>query len=162
VRCPSCSCSDDKVVDSRGSEDSLAIRRRRECLGCGRRFTTYERIEESPLVIVKRNGAKESFDRTKILLGLRAATKNLGIDSAQLESIAAEVEESARIEGTEVTSAQVGVLVLDRLRTIDGVAYLRFASVYKNFTDPADFTREASALKKSSAPKVRRGPLDPT
>jgi transcriptional repressor NrdR len=155
VRCPSCAGVDDKVVDSRSSEDGSSIRRRRECLACGRRFTTYERIEEVPVLVVKRNGLREPFDRAKVLSGLRAAAKNLPIDAAVLESLATEVEDSVRIEGAEVSSAQVGVLVLDRLRQVDGVAYLRFASVYKNFTDPADFTREARTLAKASEPKAR-------
>ncbi len=155
MRCPSCAGVDDKVVDSRSSEDGAAIRRRRECLACGRRFTTYERIEEIAVVVVKRNGTREPFDRAKVLAGLRSAAKNLPIEVSVLEALAGEVEESVRIEGPEVTSAQVGVMVLDRLRQVDGVAYLRFASVYKNFTDPADFTREARTLAKASEPKSR-------
>lgn len=153
MRCPSCASVDDKVVDSRGSDDGATIRRRRECLACGRRFTTYERLEEAPVVVVKRNGHREPFDRAKVLAGIRSATKNLAIEPALIEALVSEVEESARIEGPEVTSAEVGVMVLDRLRQVDGVAYLRFASVYKNFTDPADFTREAKSLSKASAPK---------
>jgi transcriptional repressor NrdR len=153
VRCPSCSSPDDKVVDSRAADDGSSIRRRRECLGCGRRFTTYERIEESPVFVLKRNGLRVPFERAKVLAGLRAATKNLAIAPEALEAIAQEVEENVRIEGPEVTSADVGLMVLDRLRAVDAVAYVRFASVYRTFTDPAEFTREVQQLRKSSAPK---------
>lgn len=153
MRCPSCSSLDDKVVDSRAAEEGAAIRRRRECLQCGRRFTTYERVEEAPLVVVKRNGCRQPFDRAKVLAGLQAATKNLAVSRDQLESIAAEVEEALRLEGGEVSSEAIGVAVLERLRGIDGVAYLRFASVYKGFTDPGDFAREVKLLAKATAPK---------
>lgn len=153
MRCPVCSSIDDKVVDSRAAEDGATIRRRRECLACTRRFTTYERVEETPLLVLKRNGLREQFDRAKVLDGVRAATKNLGIAAERLEALASEVEETIRMEGIEVPSAAIGVAVLDRLRDLDGVAYVRFASVYKGFTEPGDFTREVSLLAKSTAPK---------
>lgn len=153
VRCPACSSVDDKVVDSRAAEDGSAIRRRRECLECGRRFTTYERVEETALVVLKRNGLRQPFDRAKVLAGLRAATKNLSISPEQLDAITADVEETLRMEGVEIPSERIGVAVLERLRTIDGVAYLRFASVYKGFTDPGDFAREVKLLNKATAPK---------
>jgi transcriptional repressor NrdR len=155
VRCPWCSGVDDKVVDSRATDDGSAIRRRRECLACSRRFTSFERIEDVALIVVKRNDTRESFDRSKIFHGLRSATKNLSISTEQLDSVANEVEEALRLEGPETTSERIGLAVLERLRAIDGVAYLRFASVYKNFTDPADFAREAKLLTKSTAPKPR-------
>ena len=155
VRCPVCSSLDDKVVDSRQADDGAAIRRRRECLACGRRFTTFERVEEAPLVVVKRSGDPEPFDRAKVVSGLRAATKNRPITDEQLESVAAEVEESVRMLGAEITSQQVGVAVLERLRVLDEVAYLRFASVYKGFEDLDDFQREVGLLTKSTEPKPR-------
>jgi transcriptional repressor NrdR len=155
MRCPWCSCVDDKVVDSRAADDGSAIRRRRECLSCSRRFTSFERIEDVALVVIKRNDAREPFDRAKTLAGLRAATKNLAISDEQLESIAGEVEEELRLEGPETSSERIGLAVLHRLQSVDGVAYLRFASVYKNFTDPSDFAREARLLTKSTAPKPR-------
>ncbi len=102
---------------------------------------------------MKRNETRETFDRQKILSGLRSATKNLSIADGQLETVAIEVEEGLRLEGPETTSERIGLAVLERLRALDGVAYLRFASVYKNFTDPADFAREARLLTKSTAPK---------
>jgi transcriptional repressor NrdR len=156
MRCPWCSCVDDKVVDSRAADDGSAIRRRRECLSCSRRFTSFERIEDVALVVVKRNDTRESFDRTKTLAGLRSATKNLSISDEQLQSIASEVEEELRLEGPETTSERIGLAVLNRLQSVDGVAYLRFASVYKNFTDPGDFAREARLLTKSTDPKPRQ------
>ena len=149
MRCPSCSSLDDKVVDSRQADDGTAIRRRRECLQCGRRFTTFERIDEVPLVVVKRSGEREPFDRAKVIAGLQAACKNRPPSLAQLEAVATEVEEAMRLEGPEVTSEQIGRGVLARLRLVDEVAYVRFASVYKGFDDPSDFEREVGLLMKN-------------
>ena len=146
MRCPLCAGLDDKVVDSRLADDGAAIRRRRECLGCGRRFTTFERIEESVLVVVKRNGSRQPFHRSKIVAGMRSAAKNRPLDPERLEAVAAQIEESLRMEGPEVTSARIGALVLARLRALDEVAYVRFASVYKGFADPGDFEREIDLL----------------
>ncbi len=153
VRCPQCSSFDDKVVDSRLADDGDAIRRRRECLGCGRRFTTYERLEELPVVVVKRSGQRQPFDRAKLVAGVRSAAKNRPVTPAMMEALAAEVEEEIRLDGPEVTSQQVGRAVLDRLRTLDAVAYVRFASVYKGFADIGDFQREVGLLTKSTEPK---------
>jgi len=154
VRCPVCSSDDDRVVDSRTSDDGATIRRRRECLNCRRRFTTYERIEEVPLVVVKRSGDREPFDRVKIVVGLRAAAKSRPLSDDQLEGIAADVDDQLRLAGAgDIRSEQVGVLVLEHLRALDEVAYMRFASVYKGFDDAADFEREAGLLSKSTAPK---------
>jgi len=154
VRCPVCSSDDDRVVDSRTSDDGATIRRRRECLNCRRRFTTYERIEEVPLVVVKRSGDREPFDRVKIVVGLRAAAKSRPLSDDQLEGIAADVDDQLRLAGAgDIPSEQVGVLVLEHLRALDEVAYMRFASVYKGFDDAADFEREAGLLSKSTAPK---------
>jgi transcriptional repressor NrdR len=155
VRCPLCGGLDDKVVDSRLADDGAAIRRRRECLGCTRRFTTYERVEEVAILVVKRSGHREPFDRAKVVAGLRSACKNRPVSDDQLESLASEVEEEARLDGGETTSERVGLAVLDRLRTLDDVAYLRFASVYKGFDDAGDFAREMRLLTKSTAPKPR-------
>jgi transcriptional repressor NrdR len=149
---------DDKVVDSRSADDGAAIRRRRECLACGRRFTTYERLEEIPFVVVKRSGQREPFERAKIVAGLRAAAKNRPVSLADMEELAAEVEERLRLKDHEVTSQQVGLAVLDRLRTLDDVAYLRFASVYKGFSEALDFEREAVLLTKATEPKRQGAP----
>jgi transcriptional repressor NrdR len=153
VRCPWCQSLDDKVVDSRLAEEGVVIRRRRECLSCGRRFTTYERLEEAPLWVAKRAGQREAFDRVKVVSGVRAATKNRPVTEEQLEDLAQQVEEALRGVGAEVTSQQIGVAVLERLRDLDDVAYLRFASVYKGFADIGDFQREVGLLTKTTEPK---------
>jgi len=152
MRCPLCASLDDKVVDSRLADDGAAIRRRRECLGCGRRFTTFERIEESILVVVKRSGGRQPFHRSKVVAGMRAAAKNRPLAPEQFEAVAAQIEEAIRFEGPEVTSARVGALVLARLRALDEVAYVRFASVHKDFADPGDFEREIDLLSDPGAP----------
>ena len=153
MRCPRCATLDDKVVDSRAAEDGSAIRRRRECLSCGQRFTTYERLEEVPFVVVKRSAAREPFDRSKVISGIEAAAKNRPVSGDQIAAMAADIEESLRMVGSEVTTEEVGLAVLDRLRAVDEVAYLRFASVYKGFSGAGDFEREAGLLKKSTQPK---------
>ena len=154
MRCPSCRANDDKVVDSRLAEDSVAIRRRRECLTCGRRFTTYERVEEAPLLIRKRAGAAELFDAAKLRAGIeRSSTGRL--DTATVDELVTDVEEELRALGGEVGSDRVGLAVLERLRALDHVAYLRFASVYKGFEDLSDFEREVGELQKHTEPKPR-------
>ena len=146
VRCPGCTSLDDKVIDSRTADDGGAIRRRRECLSCGRRFTTYERLEEAPLVVIKRSGQRSPFERQKIVAGMRAAAKNRPVSDEALESLGTEIEEALRLEGPELTTEQIGRAVLDRLRDVDEVAYLRFVSVYKGFEDLTDFEREVVLL----------------
>ena len=155
VRCPYCRALDDKVVDSRPSDGGAAIRRRRECLHCGRRFTTFERLEELSLTIVKRSGDKEPFDRAKLEAGIERAVKNRPIAGGAVGALAAEIEELVRGEGPEVASERVGLSVLDRLRVLDPVSYLRFASVYKGFEDITDFEREVAVLQKTTEPKRR-------
>ena len=152
MRCPGCASLDDKVVDSRLADEGVAIRRRRECLGCGRRFTTFERIDEVGLTVLKRSGQREPFRRGKVVAGVAAAAKNRPLGVEQFESLAADVEESLRLEGSEVTSARVGAIVLERLRALDEVAYVRFASVYKGFDDPGDFEREVLSLSRADEP----------
>ena len=149
MRCPACGGLDDKVIDSRTADDGGAIRRRRECLACNRRFTTYERLEEAPLVVVKRSGQRVSFDRGKIISGIRAAAKNRPVGDEALDGLGAEIEEALRLEGPELTTEQIGRAVLDRLRTLDEVAYLRFVSVYKGFEDLTDFEREVVLLTRA-------------
>jgi transcriptional repressor NrdR len=153
VRCPWCLADDDRVVDSRMAEDGAAIRRRRQCSGCDHRYTTFERIDEIPLMVIKRSGLRQTFDRAKLVDGLRSATKNRPVTEGQLEVVAREVEEELRVEGWEATSEQVGLAVLEHLRVVDEVAYLRFASVYKGFEDVDDFRREVGLLTKTTAPK---------
>ncbi|MGQ0825885.1 MAG: transcriptional regulator NrdR [Actinomycetota bacterium] len=154
MRCLYCRENDDKVVDSRVADDGGAIRRRRECLACGRRYTTYERVEEFALVVRKRAGATEPFDRAKLRAGVaQAATGRL--DEPTLDEVVGAIEEELRSLGGEVGSDRVGRAVLERLRALDHVAYLRFASVYKGFEDLSDFEREVVELQKTTEPKRR-------
>lgn len=154
VQCPVCGNLEDRVVDSRQADDGLSIRRRRQCAACGRRFTTFERIEVAALVVVKRSGRTEPFDVTKIVIGVQPAIKGRPIGATQVEALAVGVEEQLRMEGaSEVSSERVGRAVLEALYDLDAVAALRFASVYKGFDDPADFERELTLLTKSTAPK---------
>ena len=153
MRCPSCAGSSDRVIDSREAEQGFAIRRRRECLHCGYRYTTFERGATAILVVVKRSGEREPFARDKLVAGLRSATKNRPVEPDALEALARDVEEALRELGREISSEEIGVAVLDRLRDLDDVAYLRFASVYKGFEDVGDFEREVGLLTKTTAPK---------
>ncbi|HVB06862.1 MAG TPA: transcriptional regulator NrdR [Acidimicrobiales bacterium] len=153
MRCPSCGGDEDRVVDSREVEHGAAIRRRRECRRCGYRFTTFERLSASLLFVKKRSGEREPFDREKVAAGVRSACKNRPVTPGAIERLAAAVEQQLRTAGPEVSSQQVGVAVLDHLRELDDVAYLRFASVYKGFEEAGDFAREAGLLTKQTAPK---------
>ncbi|HEX2240494.1 MAG TPA: transcriptional regulator NrdR [Actinomycetota bacterium] len=155
MRCPYCGAEQDKVVDSRLAEEGRAIRRRRECLGCTRRYTTFERPEEVPLIVVKRDGLEQPFDRAKIVEGIRRACKNRPVTEAEIEAMAEDVEEALRtLTIRPIPSAEIGKRVLDRLKDFDEVAYLRFASVYKDFQELDDFERELGLLQKKSPPKV--------
>jgi len=149
VRCPACSSLDDKVVDSRTTDDGTAVRRRRECLECSSRYTTFERLEEAPLVVIKSSGDEVAFDRAKIVAGVALAAKGRPVDEHVIEAIAADVEETVRLEGPQVTSERIGRAVLEALARVDGVSALRFASVYKGFDDLADFEREIGLLTKN-------------
>ncbi|HEV7757873.1 MAG TPA: transcriptional regulator NrdR [Acidimicrobiales bacterium] len=155
MRCPACGSLDDKVVDSRQAEDGQSIRRRRQCLICSGRFTTFERVEATALVVVKRSGRREQFDPTKITAGVQSAAKGRSVDEGDIDTLAIRVEEEVRLEsGSEATSERVGRAVLERLYELDAVAAVRFASVYKGFDDPADFERELTLLTKRTAPKL--------
>jgi transcriptional repressor NrdR len=156
VRCPYCEADDDKVVDSRPADDGSAVRRRRECLLCGRRYTTYERVDELPFMVVKRSGTREPFDLEKVRAGIERAVAGSSIDDAAVDALAAEVEDAARARGHEVRSEWVGLAVLERLRRLDPVSAVRFASVYKGFDDLGDFEREVVELQKSTEPKARK------
>ncbi len=160
MRCPWCGHSEDKVVDSRSADEGGAIRRRRECLACGRRFTTFERVQEVGLTVVKRDGGKEPFDRTKVVAGVLRATKNRPVTEDQVTRLAERVEEKLRRKGPLMTSQEVGIEVLALLRKLDEVAYLRFASVYKDFQELTDFERELGILlqkKEASAKRAASG-----
>ncbi len=153
MRCPYCFIDDDKVVDSRSIDDGSVTRRRRECLGCGRRFTTFERVDDVRLTVLKRSGAREPFDRSKVIRGIEAAVKNRRVDVKVVHDLVNELEESLRNSGDECTSSEIGVAVLDALHRLDEVAYLRFASVYKGFERWSDFEEEASLLTGRSLDK---------
>ena len=152
--CPYCSNEEDKVVDSRVAEEGRAIRRRRECLNCGRRFTTFERAEEVPLLVRKRNGVEDPFMAEKITAGIRMAVKNRPITETEISQLTDDVEEAMRMDAKRpVDSSDIGREVLERLRVLDEVAYLRLASVYKDFQELDDFERELAGLVKKSPPK---------
>ena len=145
MKCPFCGDQDSKVVDSRHSDDSLSIRRRRECMGCQRRFTTYEIVESLPIIVVKRNGSRQSFDRNKIYNSMLRAFDKRKVDNADLERITTEIEQSIQNSlEREITTDQIGEMVMERLKPIDEVAYIRFASIYHRFQDANSFMREIS------------------
>lgn len=148
MRCATCGGSESKVIDSRSADDDTTIRRRRQCMACDHRFTTFERLEEVPVFVVKRNGDREPFDRRNIVAGLQASAVGRPFESADFDRIACAVEDEARLIGSEVSSEWVGIAVLEQLRTVDIVAALRFASVYKGFTEAADFERELRLIKR--------------
>ncbi len=145
MRCPFCGEQESKVVDSRHSDDQLSIRRRRECMGCQRRFTTYEMVETVPIIVVKRNGSRQNFDRNKIINSMIRAFDKRRVDVEDLERIATEIEQTIqeRLE-REVTTEQLGEMVMERLKPVDEVAYIRFASIYHRFQDASSFMREIS------------------
>jgi transcriptional repressor NrdR len=153
MRCPWCGHADDKVVDSRAADRGSAIRRRRECLSCGRRYTTFERVEDVGLSVLKRDGSREPYERAKVVSGIRKAIVNRPVTEEQVAVAADRVESRMRRKGPDVTSQQVGLEVLTELKKLDQVAYMRFASVYKDFQQVADFERELGQLltKKESA-----------
>jgi transcriptional repressor NrdR len=152
VRCPYCRADDDKVVDSRLAEDGAAVRRRRECLACGRRYSTLERALDVSLVVRKRSGELEPFDHDKLVAGIgRAASGRLDADS--VDAVASEIAEAMRERGADLTSEEIGMAVLERLRALDPVAYLRFASVYKGFEGLDDFERAVDELQRDLAPR---------
>ena len=161
MRCPWCGHPDDRVVDSRSADEGASIRRRRECLHCKRRFTTFERMEEVSLSVVKRAGAKEPFDRQKVLSGLLKAVKNRPVTDAQLTRLVDRVEEKLRRRGPVVTSQEVGLEVLALLAKLDQVAYMRFASVYKDFQEITDFERELGLLLQKRDGAARRAATRP-
>lgn len=140
-------------MDSRTAADGDAIRRRRECLGCGRRYTTYERLEPIALVVRKRSGVTEPFDRAKLARGIGQATAGRAVATDAVETMADDLADWAGAQGVEITSDALGLAVLERLRPIDPVSYLRFASVYKEFDDLSDFEAEVVELQKSPTPK---------
>jgi transcriptional repressor NrdR len=154
MRCPFCSFGESKVIDSRAAEEGSSIRRRRECLQCARRFTTYEVVEETPLMVIKKDGRREMFDRTKLLNGLLKAFEKRPIPIDVIEGLVDKVEKEIRnTMEREVSSHIIGEAVIRHLRDIDQVAYVRFASVYRQFADLHNFTQELEALMKAQSTK---------
>jgi len=147
MKCPFCGQDTDKVVDSRESKEGASIRRRRECLFCGKRFTTYERISETPLLVVKKDGRREDFDRNKLLAGLLKACEKRPVARTELDRIVDEIETFLQENSErEVTTAEIGVLLMRKLQRLDKVAYVRFASVYREFKDISEFLQEINEL----------------
>ena len=147
MRCPSCDHLEDRVVDSRTSRGGRATRRRRECLHCGRRFTTYERIEEEPLAVRKRTGESETYDRAKLLASIGTACAKRPVSIAEIDALVEEIEgELEATDAREISSRELGEKVMKRLRLLDQVAYVRFASVYRNFQDTTEFMEEVREL----------------
>ncbi len=150
MKCPYCGVIEDKVVDSRSSKEGTAIRRRRECLGCGRRFTTYEYIEDTPLTVIKSDGRREIFDKNKLIDKIRLSCTKRPISTTQIEEIADRIEDQLVSRGEREIEAKehIGELVMTELKHLDDVAYVRFASVYRQFKDLSDFEKELKQLER--------------
>lgn len=147
MKCQYCSCTESKVIDSRPTEEFSSIRRRRECMNCGRRFTTYEKIELLPLMVVKRDGRREAFDIQKIKAGIMRACEKLPISMQQIDAVTSRIEQAAYASmETELTSQRLGEMVMQELKAVNDVAYVRFAAVYRLFTDIGDFMQELQKL----------------
>ena len=147
MRCPFCSFEESKVVDSRSTDDNTTIRRRRECLNCSKRYTTYEKIEDIPILVIKRDSTRENFNREKIINGLIRACQKRPISRMQIEAIAEDIEKTISNKMiTEVNSKHIGEMVMDRLKDIDEISYVRFASVYREFKDINTFLEEIKNL----------------
>lgn len=147
MRCPYCGYSESKVIDSRPADENASIRRRRECLSCAKRFTTYETVESLPMVVVKKDGSRQSFDRRKVLGGMLRACEKRPVPLAELERISAEIEQDLQNSmEREINSTFIGEKVMERLRDVDQVAYVRFASVYRQFKDIDTFMTELTKL----------------
>jgi len=157
MRCPFCQFPDNRVLESRSAESGQSVRRRRECLNCGRRFTTYERIEFVPVTVIKRNGDRESFDRSKLLRGIMRACEKTGTSTVVLETLVDEIEAELQQRAVrEVPSAEIGELVLERLQSVSEVAYIRFASVYRQFQGIRDFVETLNHLQNTNLQQADR------
>ena len=147
MKCPFCGFDETKVIDSRPSDENSSIRRRRECLDCKKRFTTYETIERMPLVVIKRDGSRQSFDKVKLIKGMVRACEKRPVKLSQLEAIADEIEQELQSKlDRETSSEDIGEMVMNKLKDVDEVAYVRFASVYRSFKDINTFMQELSNL----------------
>jgi transcriptional repressor NrdR len=146
MRCPFCAHEDSQVKDSRPSEDGAAIRRRRQCEACGARFTTFERVQLRDLTVVKKTGEREPFDRDKLARSIAIACRKRDISPDRIDRLISSIQRQLETRGDEVTTSQIGEAVMDGLKTLDHVAYIRFASVYKDFSEPGDFAEIAGAV----------------
>ena len=153
MRCPFCAHDNSQVKDSRPSEDGASIRRRRECVGCGARFTTFERVQLRELTVVKRDGKREPFDREKLQRAIGHSTRKRDISAEKIDQFVSGVQRQLETQGDEVTSAQIGEAVMAGLKTLDHVAYIRFASIYRDFSDPADFAEFAEKVEREAIPQ---------
>lgn len=159
MRCPYCGSLDDKVIESRTMANGESLRRRRECVSCGYRFTSYERIEEKPFMVIKRDGRRQPFDRTKLEKGIDRALEKRPVATSMIENIINDIEDRAIIAGKanrEISTAELGEFVLERLYDIDKVAYIRFASVYKHFENLEEFVTEVNNLSKKNRKKKNK------
>jgi transcriptional repressor NrdR len=157
MRCPHCGYREDKVVDSRATQEESAVRRRRECLKCGKRFTTYEYVEEVSLMVIKKDGRREPFDRKKMLSGIIKACEKRPIGTERMEEIATQVERAIQKKSDrEVSSSKIGELVMEKLKQLDEVAYVRFASVYRQFKDVGQFMEELKGILQREKVKVKK------
>jgi len=152
MRCPFCAHEDSQVKDSRPSEDGAAIRRRRQCEACGARFTTFERVQLRDLTVVKKDGKREPFDRDKLARAIGHATRKRDIPANRIEQLVSGIQRRLETQSDEVKSVQIGEAVMDGLRSLDHVAYIRFASIYKDFSDPGDFAEIAERVEKEAVP----------
>ncbi|MDQ3247377.1 MAG: transcriptional regulator NrdR [Pseudomonadota bacterium] len=152
MRCPFCAHEDSQVKDSRPSEDAASIRRRRQCEACGARFTTFERVQLRDLTVVKKDGKREPFDRAKLERAIGHATRKRDVPSAKIEQLVSGIQRQLETRGDEVSTSAIGEAVMAGLKTLDHVAYIRFASIYKDFTDPGDFAEIAERVEKETLP----------
>ncbi len=162
MRCPECDATENRVVDTRASRGGRAVRRRRECVVCGARFTTYEYVEERPIQVLKRSGAVEPFDRSKLLDSVRVACAKRPVSASQMEQLVDRVEDDlSREAGVEVPSVRLGAMVMELLRPVDRVAYVRFASVYRNFQDAGEFQEFVDEMAAAQArEELRRNQVE--
>jgi transcriptional repressor NrdR len=152
MRCPFCAHEDSQVKDSRPSEDGAAIRRRRQCEACGARFTTFERVQLRELTVVKKTGDREPFDRDKLARAIGHATRKRDIAPDKIDRLVSGIQRRLETQGDDVKSAQIGEAVMDGLKALDHVAYIRFASIYRDFSDPGDFAEIAERVEKEAVP----------
>jgi len=152
LRCPFCAHEDSQVKDSRPSEDGAAIRRRRQCEGCGARFTTFERVQLRDLTVIKKDGKREPFDRAKLERAVGHACRKRDIDAAKIDQLVSGIQRQMETLGDDVPSVRIGEAVMAGLKSLDHVAYIRFASIYKDFSEPGDFAEIAERVGKESAP----------